>query len=136
MATLDSYGKPTNKFTAPSGRYKEIFKLKKMLEDADIMFDWTPHFGYLEDLLDKYPELTEHYQICYPIFDPDHRLVSVIEGFGTHGAENDKLEIMLNSPLKEAFSSFDDKEDVVIGHLTAETVFEIIKEHWDSCHNG
>ena len=111
-------------------KYQEIFRLKKMLEDAKIMFDWVPHFGYPEDrLMTKYPELMEHYQICYPIFDSDYRIVSVIEGYGTFGAEEDKLEIMLK--LKP-----EDDDDRVIGHLTAEEVFAIIKKHWDSvCHN-
>lgn len=130
MATLDSYGKPTNKFTTPSGRYKEIFKLKKMLEDADIMFDWIPHFGYPEDLLDRYPDLTEHYQICYPVFDCKHRYISCIEGFGTYGSQDDKLEIMGGLTKEESAD-----RDCVVGWLTAENVFNRIKEHWDKTHN-
>ena len=73
------------------------------------------------------PDLVEHYQICYPVFDPNYRVISVIKGFGTFGAEEDKLEITLK---------IKDGDDVVIERLTAEEVFIIIKKHWDSvCHN-
>ena len=112
-----------------SDKYTEIFKLKTMLEDAGIMFDWIPNFRYSDDeLMTKYPDLMEHYQICYPVFDSNYRVVSVIEGYGTFGAEEDTLEIM--------FKTKEDNDDRVIGHLIAEEVFAIIKKHWDSvCHN-
>lgn len=72
-------------------KYKEIFKLKRMLENAGIPFDWREGWGYSEDkmalLKTIAPDLMEHYQICYPkgSFDGDEiRWISVIEGFGTY----------------------------------------------------
>ena len=112
-----------------SGKYTEIFKLKTMLENAEIMFDWIPHFDYSEDdkFITEYSDLMGRYQICYPVFDPNYRIVSVIEGFGTFGSEEDKLEIMLKTK---------DDDGGVIGHLTADAVFTMIKNHWDSiCHS-
>ena len=55
-----------------SKKYKEIFKLKKMLEDAGIPFSWNEGWGYDEEKLKELrkvaPDLVEHYQICYPVF--------------------------------------------------------------------
>lgn len=51
-------------------KYKEIHKLKKMLEDADIPFDWIEGWGYGEKeskrLREIAPDLMKRYQICYP----------------------------------------------------------------------
>lgn len=72
-------------------KYKEIFKLKKMLEDAGIPFDWMEGWGYDDaktKLLKKIaPDLMERYQICYPkgsLHHDTNRWISVIEGFGTY----------------------------------------------------
>lgn len=115
-----------------SKKYKEIFKLKKMLEDAEIPFSWNEGWGYGKD---RYKELSmipglEHYQICYPVFDSDHRWISVIEGFGTHGAEQDKLEIMGGFTPWERYE-LDLNEDCVMGYLTANNVFNRIKKNWE-----
>ena len=84
-----------------SKKYKEIHKLKKMLEDADIPFDWIEGWGYDEKETEKLrkiaPDLMDRYQICYPqgsFKRCDDRWISVIEGFGTYGAKQDKLKIM------------------------------------------
>ena len=49
-------------------KYKEIFKLKKMLEDANIPFDWIEGWGYgteEQNLLSIIaPDLIDRYQIC------------------------------------------------------------------------
>ena len=45
---------------------KEIFKLKRMLEKADIPFEFVEGFGYAKSLKEEFPDLMEHYQICYP----------------------------------------------------------------------
>lgn len=115
-----------------SKKYKEIFKLKKMLEDAGIPFSWNEGWGYDEDKLEKLkevaPDLVEHYQICYPVFDPEYRWISVIEGFGTFGAEQDRLEIMGGFTPWERYEY---EDEPVIGHLTARNVFQRIKNHWE-----
>ena len=115
-----------------SKKYKEIHKLKKMLEDADIPFDWIEGWGYDEDKLEKLkevaPDLVEHYQICYPVFDPEYRWISVIEGFGTFGAEQDRLEIMGGFTPWERYEYGD---ELVMGGLTARNVYQRIKNHWE-----
>ena len=72
-----------------SKKYKEIFKLKKMLEDAGIPFSWNEGWGYdkekLKELQKIAPDLVEHYQICYPVFDPEYRWISVIEAASRNG---------------------------------------------------
>ena len=117
-----------------SKKYKEIFKLKKMLEDAEIPFSWIENWDYDEEKLKNFkkiaPDLIEHYQICYPVFDPDHRWISVIEGFGTYGAEQDKLEIMGGFTPWEMYEQ-DLNEGSVMGYLTANNVFNRIKKNWE-----
>ena len=118
-------------------KYKEIYKLKKMLEDAGIPFDWTENWGYdekeVKSLREIAPDLIEQYQICYPkgsFIHCENRWISVIEGFCTYGAEKDKLEIMggLTSEEKR-------EEEDVIGWLTADDVYQRIKNHWEEHKN-
>lgn len=120
-----------------SKKYKEIFKLKKMLEEAGIPFSWNEGWGYdkekLKELQKVAPDLMEHYQICYPVFDPEHRWtehrwISVIEGFGTFGAEKDRLEIMGGFTPWERYEYGDEP---VMGGLTARNVYQRIKNHWE-----
>lgn len=110
-------------------KYKEIFKLKKMLEEANIPFDWVENWGWdkktLEELRNIAPDLIERYQICYPVFDCDYRILSAIQGFGTYGANQDLIEIM------GLLSHEEEKHNDVIGYLTAKDVFNRIKNHWD-----
>lgn len=51
-------------------KYKEIFKLKRMLEKEGIPFDWIEHNGYskeqIEALKSIAPDIWEKYHICYP----------------------------------------------------------------------
>ena len=101
---------------------KEIFRLKRMLEKAEIPFDWIESLGYDKRLMMAYPDLLEHYHICYPV-QGDGQRISVIEGFGTYGREQDKLEIMGGLTEEEKEEGYE-----VIGWLTAEEVFERIKK--------
>lgn len=111
------YGKPC----------KEIFKLRRMLEKAEIPFEFIEGFGYDKSLLSKFlPDLTEHYHICYPVRGEGQR-ISVVEGFGTHGREQDKLEIMGGLTPYEQFRHGDSP----IGYLTAANVFKRIKKDWE-----
>ena len=112
-------------------KYNEMFKLKKMLEDADIPFVWIENWGYNEDRLKEMeqiaPDLVERYQICYPVFGDKNtdRVLSAIQGFGTYGAEQDLIEIMGLLTPEEA------KHDCVVGYLTAENVFKRIQTHYN-----
>lgn len=109
-----------------SKKYKEIFKLKRMLEKADIPFEFIEGFGYDKRMRAVFPDLLDHYQICYPN-KGDNQKISAIEGFCTHGGEQDRLEIMgLLTPWERY-----NHGDSVIGWLTAENVFKRIKKDWE-----
>lgn len=100
--------------------YKEIFRLKEMLEEASIPYEFEDRSIPQADF--------QSYHIGFPVINPMHEMVcSVIEGFATYGAEVDKLEIMGLLTEKEL------EIDSVRGWLTAENVFERIeayhKEH-------
>ena len=96
-----------------SRKYKEIFKLKKMLEDAEIPFDFIEGFSYPEEIRKMYPFVCEHYQICYP--SENNRWISVIEGFGTYGGDYDKLEIMGGLTPLESYQCYSEETDEIIG---------------------
>ena len=122
-------------------QYKEIHKLKKMLEDANIPFDWIEGWGYGAEerkLLSVIaPDLIDRYQICYPegsFYKDEKRWISVIEGFGTYGSEQDRLEIMGGFTPWERYTHNDG--DCVIGGLTAKNVFNRIKNKWEEDKNG
>ena len=92
--------------------YREILKLDQMLTDAHI-----PH---------TLRRIFDGWQVCYPNERPDDNCVmDAIEHFGSYGKDEDRLEIMgLLTPEEE-------EGDSVLGHLTAEEVFERIKKHHD-----
>jgi hypothetical protein len=62
--------------------YNEIFKLKSMLEENYIPFEWIEH-----NRVDK-----QGYQICYPE-KGERRVCSVIEHSFSYGNEKGLLEI-------------------------------------------
>lgn len=88
---------------------KEIFKLKEMLEQADIPFEF-----YLEK---------EGYHICYPM-DGEKRVCSAIQTNFSYGHELDLIEIMGLLTEEER------EEDSVKGWLAAEELFKRIENHW------
>ena len=105
---------------------KEIERLHEKLIEAGIEHEWidrTPR-GY-EEFTRRHPGWfkgkTWGWQII--IHKPDgERLVSAIEGYGTYGYEDDKIEIMgLLTPEEEEYNS-------VAGWLTADEVFQRIRE--------
>ena len=100
--------------------YTEIFKLKEMLEEAKIPFIFKNRSFKIDSWI------REDYQIEYPDTYGKGRVCSVVEGVGTYGNEQDLLEIMgLLTPEEE-------KENGVAGWLTAEDVFDRVKEHFES----
>ena len=104
---------------------KEIFRLKRMLEKAEIPFEFIEHFGYAEKLKKEFLGLLDHYHICYP--SRKNIKISVVEGLGTYGREQDRLEIMGGLTPWEQFKHGDSP----IGFLTAKNVFKRIKKDWD-----
>lgn len=105
-------------------KYTEIFKLKGMLEKANIPFDWRDGTHIFECIGE------EKYQIEYPCTYRDgERECSIIQGYGTYGAEQNLLEIMGLLTPEES------EQDSVCGWLSAENVFERIKKHWEACND-
>lgn len=94
-------------------QYKEIFKLKEMLEKAGIPFEMSSFF--------------DGYQIRYPsLKDDEYTVCLVIESRISYSSRcGDLLEIMglLTDEEKET--------DEVVSCLTANNVFNRIKKHWE-----
>ena len=88
-------------------KYKEIFRLKEMLEKEKIPFIFRNIF--------------DGFQICYP--DIKNKVCSVIEHKGSYGHNQDLLEIM-------GLLSDGETDDDVLGYLTAEDVFNRIYKHY------
>ena len=87
--------------------YTEILKLDKMLTDAKI-----PH------TLDRF---LDGWQVCYP--NNDGRVADAIQHFGSYGNTENLIEIMgLVKP--------EETSDSVLGHLTADDVFNRMSEHY------
>ena len=100
-----------------SKKYKEIFRLKKMLEDANIPFDFFEMDPEARKIMPEF----EHWHINYP--NRGNFIVSAVEGFGTYGEQDDKLEIMGGLTEEEKEEGYN-----VVGWLTAEEVVERIKK--------
>lgn len=108
-------------------KYTEIFKLKEMLEQAEIPFVYTDRsFSLNTPFFDGTMKIA-HYHIEYPEGVPtDKRICSVIQGFGSYGSQANLLQIMgLLTPEEK-------QDNSVCGWLTAEEVFERIKKHYES----
>ena len=103
--------------------YKSIFKLKTMLDDANIFYEFLDRSIVIDNMI-KYP----FYQIIVYVpytedLEEPERLISVIQGYGTFGSQSDLLEI-------QGCMSKDELADDVLGYLTAEDVFKRIRENY------
>ena len=96
-----------------SEKYKEIFRLKGMLEKAGVPFKWIVR------------DDAGGYQICYPV-GGSACVCSVIEHCFSYGNKFDKLEIEGLMTEKEKALH----KDTVLGNLTAEDVFSRINNHF------
>lgn len=96
-------------------KYNEILRLKEMLTQHQIPFDFSESHG--------------GYHICYP--SENNVICSVIEHDGSYGREEDKLEIQ--GLLTEQES--EETDDTVLGYLTAEDVFARINKHFENLAN-
>lgn len=92
-------------------KYREILKLKDMLEMAGIPFQFSESNG--------------GFHICYPN-EGFSRVCSVIEHGLSYRHEKDLLEIMGLLTRKEKRKTQDD----VLGYLTAYNVYQRIKKHY------
>ncbi len=95
--------------------YKEIFKLKKMLEDANIPFKFV----------DREDDDLYFYRIIYGQNTKKSCECSVIQGYGTYGYRNDLLEIAGLLTEEEI------EQDDVLGWVTAKEVFDRIQCHYN-----
>lgn len=102
-------------------KYNEIFRLKEMLEKANVPFDFTDESFNLGD---DYEFVKYHIEYPCSYKGDQVRICSVIQGLGTYGAEDNRLEIMGLLTVEE------EKDDCVAGWLTAEDVFERIQKHF------
>jgi len=91
-------------------KYQEILRLAEMLKKENIPFELSTHFG--------------GWHIQYPC--EKERVCSAVENDGSYGRNNDTIEIM--GLLTEEES----EQDSVTGWLTAEDVFNRIKNDFDS----
>ena len=91
-------------------KYKEILRLKFMLDKAKIPFEFSEIFG--------------GYHITYP--SNKFRICSVIEHDYSYGREQDLIEIKGLLTKKE----IEQMGDVVLGYRSAEDVFQRIQKNW------
>jgi len=103
----------------PSEKYNEIFKLKSLLEENHIPFEWIEHNDFRNG-----------YQICYPV-KSEKRVCSVIEHSFSYGNEKDLLEIQGLLTAEEE----EEEYDSVLGNLTADNVFQRILSHWEKINS-
>lgn len=108
--------------------YKEIFKLKVMLDKENIPYEFYDRSFFNADPKIEYPS----YQII--IYKPNQeeaespeRLISVVQGMATYGATEDLLEIM------GCLTNSEKKYDSVLGYLSAKEVFKRIKKNYSKC---
>ena len=106
----------------------EIHKLHDMLTEAGIEHEFrdrTPDFNH-----ERFKKLGINWGWQVIVYYPDgERMISAIEGYGTYGyggwlddSNDDLIEIMgLLTPEEQEYDS-------VVGYLTAEDVFQRIKE--------
>ncbi len=99
--------------------FKEIFKLKSMLDTANIEYEFYDR----SIILGKEIDYLQFQIIVYKDNTKKQRLISVIEGKYTYGGDEDKLEIM------GCLTEEESKHDSVVGWLTAEEVFDRIKSN-------
>ena len=93
-----------------NSNYKEIFKLKHLLDINDIPYEIE--IGYFNGAVIAYP-------------DNVNTICSAIEHDGSYGHSADTIEIMGLLTEKEKIHG------EVVGYLTAEDVFSRIKTHYE-----
>ena len=110
--------------------YKEIFRLKKMLEEANIPFEFTDDLFNIKDIASN----TIYFRRYYPSYQikiykngaKEERICDVIQHCGSYGNQQDLLEIMGGLTEEEQ------ENDSVLGYLTAEEVFKRFKQCYEN----
>ena len=96
---------------------KEIFKLKTMLDKENIPYEFY-NYCFKNDYDNKF---IENWQIVVPSIV--NTVISIVEGVGTFGYKEDKLEI------QGLLTDYEKEFDCVVGSLSADEVFQRIKEY-------
>ena len=107
--------------------YTEILKLKEMLEEAGIPFEFTDDLFNVKAKIDAgTPNVKAFYYHQYPAYQIRiGALADAIEHCYSIGCLADKLEIMGGLTDEEM------EYDSVLGYLTAEEVFKRFKYCWE-----
>ncbi len=95
----------------------EIFKLKVMLDDKQIPYEFYNHC-FKNDYDGKF---VESWQIAVPSIV--NTVISIVEGVGTFGYKEDKLEI------QGLLTDYEKEFDCVVGNLSADEVFKRIDDY-------
>lgn len=110
--------------------YKEIFRLKKMLEEANIPFEFTDDSFHVKDKISKYIQLKwlyPSYQIkIYKSGVKEEKICDVVQNLWSYGNKQDLLEITGGLTEEEQ------ENDSVLGYLTAEEVFKRFKQCYEN----
>ena len=114
--------------------YKEIFRLKKMLEEANIPFEFTDDLFHVKDKVSRGGLDYIMFNSLYPAYEikiykngaKEERICDVIQHCGSRGNQKDLLEIMagLTKEEQECYG--------VLGYLTAEEVFKRFKQCYEN----
>lgn len=94
----------------------EIFKLKHLLSEANIPFEFYNRCYTL-----KPNRFIESWQIVVP--NMENKIISIVEGVGTFGYTEDKLEI------KGLLTDYEKEFDCVVGSLSANEVMKRIEQY-------
>lgn len=114
--------------------YKEIFRLKKMLEEANIPFEFTDDLFHVKDKVSRGELDYIRFNSFYPAYQikiykngiKEEKICDVIQHYGSYGNEQDLLEIMGGLTEEEQ------ENDSVLGYLTAEEVFKRFKQCYEN----
>lgn len=97
---------------------KEIFILKTMLDKDNIPYEFYNHC--FKNYYDN--KFIESWQIAIPSIV--NTVISIVEGVGTFGYKEDKLEI------QGLLTDYEKEFDCVVGNLSADEVFIRIQEYY------
>lgn len=98
-------------------KYREIFKLMCLLDTNKIKYEF---YDRSQENVYGPGNHFIHFQVIINKKNTTERAFSIIEGFGTYGSEDDKLEVM---------NYFKTDEDHVLGYLSADETLTIIKKN-------
>lgn len=113
--------------------YKEIFRIKKMLEEANIPFKFTDDLFHVKDKISRGGLDYIRFNSFYPAYQikiyrngTKEDICDVVQHYASYGSERDLLEIMGGLTKEEQDC------DSVLGYLTAEEVFKRFKQCYEN----